>query len=131
MPKQEKKPEQVATVKLSGPIVIDAEKPEDVTVSAGDAMKSMEAAVDEFFGKCEEMGLMKEEPKITKPLSYDGFHVRGIEGEFGTYIYSETNSAKYIDYDSKDDEQLSMTIEQWREFVRELKRAFAVLGVEL
>jgi len=128
MPKQAEKP---ATVKVDGPIRIETEKPEEVTVSAGDAMKSMEAAADEFFGKCEEMGLMKSKPKITKPVNYDGFHVRGIEGEFGTYIYSETNTAKYIDYNSKEDDQLSMTIEHWRGFVGELKRAFAVLGVEL
>ena len=111
-----KKPQDTPpVVKVDGPMTIQAETPEKIVIAE---------PLDKGFPKA-------QKEKITKPVSYDGFHVRGIEGEFGTYIYSETESAKYIDYDSKDDDQLSMTIEQWRGFVGELKRAFAVLGVEL
>ena len=37
----------------------------------------------------------------------------------------------YIDYENNEGDELSMTVEQWRNFLDELKRAARVLGVEL
>ena len=112
----------VPAVKLSGPIVI--ETPE--------AMAGMKDAADTFFGKCEKMGLKLDDPKtaVTKPLKYDGFEVRAVSGVYGTYHYSNVRSA-YIDYETHDGDELSMTVEQWRGFLDELHRAALVLGVEL
>ena len=90
----------------------------------------MQDAADEFFGKCEDMGLMENRSPITKPIGYEGFTVRAVQGSFGRYSYSETRTA-YIDYENNDGDELSMTLEQWRAFLDELRRAALVLGVEL
>lgn len=99
-------------------------------ISAKEAMDNIQDAADEFFGKCEEAGLNLEEKTITAPISYDGFKVRAVSGIYGRYSYSETRSA-YIDYENNDGDELSMTLEQWRGFLDELRRAALVLGVEL
>jgi hypothetical protein len=102
------KPEtETPTLKVDGPIRIETPEANQVQVAE-----------------------VPEKPKITKPVNYDGFDVRGVKGEFGTYSYSEFPSGKYLDYDS-DGDSLSMTIEKWRGFIAELKRAALVLGVEL
>ena len=104
----------------------------DYEISAAEAMDNMKDAADEFFGKCEEAGLNLEEKTITAPVSYDGFHVRGISGRFGSYHFQDINGRQWIDYeDNESSNELSMTVEQWREFLDELRRAALVLGVEL
>jgi len=73
-----------------------------------------------------------ETPKITAPISYDGFKVRGISGRFGSYHFQDINGKQWLDYDDNESSnQLSMTVEQWRDFIAELRRAALVLGVEL
>lgn len=121
--------------------------------TAADAMEGMQEAADEFFGKCEEMGLKTEAPEepklcyqdeitawegdqitehIFKPVVYDGMAVRAVEGDFGSYHYQEINGKKWIDYDDKEvANQLSMTVEQWRGFLKEIRKAALILGVEL
>jgi hypothetical protein len=75
---------------------------------------------------------LPEEPKITKPVGYDGFAVRAVEGDFGSYHFQEINGKQWIDYDDKEyANQLSMTVEQWRGFLVEIRKAALVLGVEL
>lgn len=100
-----------------------------------DAMAGMKNAADEFFGKCEDMGLKLDKPeelKEMKPVIFDGFSVRGVEGEFGSYLFQEINGKQWIDYDNKDhSEELSMTVEQWRGFLAEIRKAALILGVEL
>ena len=107
-------------------------KPE---ISAAEAMDNMQDAADEFFGKCEDMGLKiaeTEEPKITKPLNYDGMTVRAVEGDFGSYHFQEINGKQWIDYDDKEcANQLSMLVDQWRGFLKEIRHAGEILGVEL
>lgn len=121
--------------------------------TAADAMEGMQEAADEFFGKCEDMGLKTEAPEepklcyqdeitawegdqitehIFKPVVYDGMAVRAVEGDFGSYHYQEINGKKWIDYDDKEvANQLSMTVEQWRGFLKEIRKAALILGVEL
>ena len=112
------------------PKKLDLEAGENYEVSVGEAMDNMKDAADEFFGKCEEAGLMENRSPITKPIGYEGFTVRAVQGSFGRYSYSETRTA-YIDYENNDGDELSMTLEQWRAFLDELRRAALVLGVEL
>ena len=113
------------------------------------AMEEMKNAADEFFGKCEEAGLkidgaikieatdsekvdvVPAAPRITEPVHYDGFAVRCVEREYGTYYRDITRNGDYLDYENKDGDELSMTIEQWRGFLKELKQAAKVLGVDL
>ena len=107
----------------------------DAKPTLADAMTGMKDAADTFFGQCEDMGLKldkPEEPKEMKPVIFDGFSVRGVEGEFGSYLFQEINGKQWIDYDNKDhSEELSMTVEQWRGFLAEIRKAALILGVEL
>ena len=111
----------------------EIEKAEEPTLA--DAMTGMKEATDDFFGKCEEMGLKmgkQEKPKITQPVNYDGMTVREVEGLFGRYRRTDIGSATYIDYESKDGaDELSMTVEHWKAFIVEIRNAGQILGVEL
>ena len=104
-------------------------------VSAADAMAACQDAAEEFFGKCEDMGLKieaPEEPKICRPVNYDGMMVRAVEGDFGSYHFQEINGKQWIDYDDKElANQLSMTVEQWKGFLKEIYHAAQILGVTL
>lgn len=100
-----------------------------------DAMTGMKDAADKFFGACDEMGLKMDKPKqqkITQPVNYDGFSVRAVEGKFGSYHSQEINGKQWIDYENKEGaDELSMTVDQWRGFLEEVRNAARVLGVEL
>ncbi len=69
--------------------------------------------------------------KINKPLQYEDFTVRAVEGVFGRYARDIFNGADYIDYESKEGDELHMRIDGWKNFICELKRAAKVLGVDL
>ena len=109
----------------------EIEIPEAPAVSLMDAMDGMKDAADEFFGMCEDMGLKVAEEKLPDPQSIDGFTVQGIKGAFGRYSLSSSRGIDYLDFDGADGDELSMQVEQWRDFLDELRRAAAILGVEL
>lgn len=68
---------------------------------------------------------------INGAVNYDGFTVRAVQGVYGRYFYDKTSVGEYIDFENNDGDELSMTVDNWRMFVAELKHAAAVLGVEL
>lgn len=70
---------------------------------------------------------------IRKPLAYDGMTVTAVMGKYGRYSLDSmtTRGKTYLDYTSQDGDELSMTVEQWRAFLAELKHAGEILGVEL
>ena len=73
-----------------------------------------------------------EEPKITKPVVFDNMTIREVEGGFGRYRRSDVHDSTYIDFEYTDGcDTISLTVEQWRGFRKELERAAAILGVEL
>ena len=73
-----------------------------------------------------------EAPRITKPVNYDGFNVREVEGNFARYRRSDVGGSTYIDVEIEGgSDTLSYTIEQWRSFRKEHDRAAVILGVEL
>lgn len=73
-----------------------------------------------------------ETAKITAPLMYDGFTVTAIRGRLGHYSYVEDSTGRrFIDFDSNNAEYVSMTVEQWQDFMVELQHAAQVLGVDL
>ena len=111
------------------PKKLELDAGENYDVSVKDAMDNMQDAADEFFGKCEDMGLMKNEPKITAPLMHSGKKAIGWEGDFGTYIYDAKHG--YIDYENNDGEELSMPVDAWRNFLAEIREIGLLLGVEL
>lgn len=71
----------------------------------------------------------KPAQKITKPLCHSGLKAIGWGGEFGKYIYDEKNG--FLDVDMVDGDLISMKIEEWQRFLKELRDAAALMGVEL
>ena len=69
--------------------------------------------------------------KITQPLKYGDFVVRSIEGLYGRYDRDFFNGHDYIDFTTKDGDELHMTVEHWKAFILELNQAAKVLGVDL
>ena len=72
-----------------------------------------------------------EARKITKPVNYDGFDVCGIRGNFGTYSTCIVSGKHWIDFEDPTGDTLSYPVDDWKNFLVELRRAAAVLGVEL
>lgn len=121
-----KKPaDEAPVVKLSGPIRIETPEANQVEV-----VETPEGCSGLFKGTKGEKAAKTR--KITAPLQYGDFTVRAVEGDFGSYHFSDINGKQWIDYDDKEQaNQLSMTVEQWRGFLQELVSAAKVLGVEL
>ena len=67
--------------------------------------------------------------RITKPLVYEGMTVCAVSSEIGTYSYDKAHG--YIDFSCVDGEELSFTVDVWRDFIRELQLAALIMGVEL
>ena len=120
---------------------------EDEPKTAGEAFQACLDVADKFFSECEDMGLLKDKvkkpgaamrfapdgehlEKINKPLQYEDFTVRAVEGTFGRYGRDTVNGVDYIDFESKEGDELHMRIDGWRNFISELKEAAKVLGVE-
>lgn len=70
-----------------------------------------------------------EKPKITKPLMHSGKKAIGWEGDFGTYIYDRRHG--YIDYEGNDGDEISLTVEGWKNWLIEVREVAQLLGVEL
>lgn len=133
---KEKDPELFA--KIPKKLPDRGKKVEVPEATLADAMKGMQDATDTFFDACKDAGLKIETPeapkapKITKPVSYDRFTVRAVEGVYGSYHFQDVSGKQWIDFDNKDmGDTLSLTVEQWREFIKEIQIAAQVLGVEL
>ncbi len=71
----------------------------------------------------------KPAQKITKPLCHSGLKAIGWGGEFGKYIYDEKNG--FLDVDMADGDLISMKVEEWQRFLKELRDAAALMGVML
>ena len=67
--------------------------------------------------------------KITKPLMHSGLTACGWRGEFGSYIRDEKQD--FLDADLYEGDLISMKIEDWKRFLKELYDAAALLGVDL
>lgn len=115
----------VPAVKLSGPIRI--ETPEANQVKVVETPEKISAAVIK-----QKVVDVMDQLEIRNPLVYEGMVVREIEGQFGRYRHSAVGDKVYIDFESIDRlDVLSMTVEQWRNFREEQKKAGRILGVEL
>lgn len=106
---EKKEPEQLPTVKIDGPILIETPEANQVKIVE-----------------------KPEQPKITQPVTYDGMVIREVDGLFGRYRYSDVGGAKYIDFENTDRlDVISLTVEQWQKFRDEQDKAAKILGVEL
>lgn len=130
---------------------VDRRKKEQKPKTAAEAMDNMKQAADNFFDSvlkdaetpetAKDLTAMIEartewhpvqEPKITKPVGYDGFTVREVEGDFARYRRSDVSEKTYVDVEIEDGcDTLSYTVEQWRNIRKEFQRAAVILGVEI
>ena len=143
---REKEPETYARLPQ-----VDRRKKEQKPKTAAEAMANMKQAADNFFGSvlkdAETPETAKDlkatieartewkpvqEPKITKPVGYDGFTVREVEGDFARYRRSDVSEKTYVDVEIADGcDTISYTVEQWRNIRKEFQRAAVILGVEI
>ena len=85
---------------------------------------------DELYERFDKFVEVKDvqAPKITKPVSYDGYDVTAIRhpalGEF--YYDRKFNS---IDWRTEEGDEISMAPALWRELIEELPKIMDILGV--
>ena len=122
---------EVVPEEMVKPVVIDTpDGPKEITAEKINQM-TPEEVNQANAAMMKQLIERKKEMDAGKPMLYYGFGVNGVEGEFGRYYHDRTSLGDYIDYESKDGDELSMTVNQWREFLKELHRAAEALGVEL
>lgn len=116
------KPEPVATLKVDGPLKIETKEPEKVEVVETPEPATVKGKIVDVM----------EHLEIKNPLQYEEFTVREVEGLFGRYRRSDVG-ATYIDFENAEGcvDVMSYTVKQWNAFMKELKRAAQVLGVQL
>ena len=72
------------------------------------------------------------EAKIWEPLRFERMTVREVEGTLGRYRRKDVHGETYIDFESVDGlEVLSYTLDQWKYFGEERRKAGKILGVEV
>ncbi len=122
---------EVVPEEMVKPVVIDTpDGPKEITTESISKMTQEEVS-QANAAMMKQLFERKKEMDAGKPMLYYGFGVNGVEGEFGRYYHDRTSLGDYIDYESKDGDELSMTVDQWREFLKELHRAAEALGVKL
>lgn len=96
------------------------------------AIKKKAPAPDPEYLTDEEVKKIAGAVKIS-PATYRGKRVVAMMGDFGTYyLDDQTRSGEaYLDYSNRAGDELSMTVSQWRAFIKELKEIALYLGVEL
>jgi len=75
----------------------------------------------------EEVPKAEKKPKITAPLMFDGMEACGWKCASGTFCSSGNG---FIDFDNGVD-TLSMRVEEWKAFLRDLMKASLALGIDL
>lgn len=66
------------------------------------------------------------------PAMHAGMTIRELEGGFGRYRRSDVHDSTYIDFEyTEGADVISLTVVQWRMFLKELKNAAESLGVSL
>jgi hypothetical protein len=99
----EYRPEEAPTMKVDGPLKIEAKEPEKVEV-------------------------VPEKPKIVRPLQYNGYTVRCIEGKYGRFYWDYEYNR--LNWTTPEGEDVAMSPQAWKTFCIEiLPEAMAILGV--
>lgn len=73
---------------------------------------------------------VKEEPKITKPINYGGFQMTACKSEKTGIHYEYSAKTNYF-YVKVADDDLDLTVDDWRKLLSEVRDAARALGVEL
>lgn len=74
----------------------------------------------------------EEERKDSAALKIGSYQVFGLEGSFGRYVVSHSNGKDWLDFESADTgDVLSLTVENWKAFLQELRTITKLMGVAL
>ena len=99
---------------------------EEKPATAADAMAACQDTADEFFGKCQEMGLLKDQPKAPE-MEYN---ITGIRTEMGDFQYYRKSG--FLDWTPNEaTDTVSMNTDEWRQLMEDLPKIMDVLGVKL
>lgn len=112
------------------PKKLELEAGENYEVSVAEAMDNMKDASDEFFGKCEDMGLNIEmAPEEVKPLTLDEFEIAGIRHQdLGEWYYDKKFNS--IDWRTPEGDEVSLPPVWWKQIVKDLPKILRLLGVD-
>ena len=111
------------------PKKLELEAGENYEVSVAEAMTGMQDAADEFFGKCEDMGLKLEKPAEVKPLTLDEFEIAGIRHQdLGEWYYDKKFNS--IDWRTPEGDEVSLPPVWWKQIVKDLPKILRLLGVD-
>lgn len=67
--------------------------------------------------------------KVCAPVKYEGMTVREVEGEYGRYRLKVEYGSQCIGFESLEGDKISMRPWEWAEFMKEMRKAAAILGV--
>lgn len=107
-------------------------KSSEPTVTLADAMTGMKDAADEFFGKCEEMGLKVNGEKVERPvqpLTLAGLQITAVNHQDLGEFYLD-KKYKSIDWRAPDGAEVSLAPSMWIQLLKELPNILKMLGVE-
>ncbi len=100
---------------------------EEKPVTAADAMAACQEAADTFFGQCQEMGLLKDQPAESEPEME--YKVTGIRTELGNFQYYRKTG--FIDWTPNDgNDTASLNLDEWKQFINDWPKVLKVLGVK-
>ena len=98
----------------------------DYDISVKDAMDNMQDAADEFFGKCEDMGL-----KVSAEVEPMGpYEISAIRHKNYGEFYRDIDH-NCIDWRTPEGDEVSLSVSGWKGLTGELPRIMRMLGVEL
>ena len=101
---------------------------EEKPVTAADAMAACQDVADTFFGQCQEMGLLKDQPAESEPEME--YKVTGIRTELGNFQYYKKTG--FIDWTPNDgNDTASLNLDEWKQFINDWPKVLKVLGVIL
>lgn len=110
---------------------VEYEKAEELTLA--DAMTGMQDAADEFFGKCEEMGLkVNENETIRKPVikPHEKFTVTAVRhNQYGEFYRDFDHHC--IDWRTPHGDEVSLDMQVWKAILNDLPEILKLLGVEV
>lgn len=107
----------------------DAKQKEEPTLA--DAVAGMTDAAEEFFDKCEEMGLKVNGDPVTKPslVTAGPITVTAIRHKsFGEFYRDYDHNC--IDWRTPEGDEMSLSLQGWKDLIMELPGLLKILGVE-
>ena len=115
------------------PKKLELEAGENYEVSVAEAMTGMKDAADEFFGKCEDMGLNVHgtvesfEDYIKKQI--DPYNISAIRHKnYGEFYHDLDHNC--IDWRTPEGDEVSLSVHGWMGLINELPRIMKMLGVD-